>query len=180
MKTAGKITATLALLLGLYVLSYWLLIVEGRISTLKWDSDLLINHPGAYEAVQKAFAPIEEFHEIWTMDLPTRKHLTGHWRSETNGDFVTLGPNQECHFQLGEFSFAGSAKYERDENGFIMEFPHKGQTRLFVLGLNCFLFDLPSSKQASASIGATQFDSSGRGIDYQAILTKHPPSAPAP
>jgi hypothetical protein len=84
---------------------------------------------------------------------------------------------------LGEFSFRGNAKYDRDENGFIMEFPHQGQTRLFVLGLNCFLFALASSEQASASIGETQFDSIDstlRGIDYQAILTKQTTSAQAP
>lgn len=177
MKTAGKITATLALLLGIYVLSYWLLIKKEWVDKLFLNSSFSIQ---VYWAVKDVFAPIRELDQIWTVDLPIHKHLTGHWRSATNSDFVSLGPNQECYFQLGEFSFAGNAKYERDENGFIMEFPHKGQTRLFVLALNCFLFDLPSSKQASASIGATQFDSSGRGIDYQAILTKHPPSAPAP
>lgn len=180
MKTAGKITATLALLLGLYVLSYWLLIVEGRISTLKWDSDLLINHPGAYEAVQKAFAPIEELHEIWTMDLPTRKHLTGHWRSETNSDFVTLGPNQECHFQLGQFTFKGTVKYERYEGGFTMEFPHREQTFLFVLGLPSSFQNLKYSDQATAQVGPTYVDPFQREIGYEATLTKHPPSAPAP
>jgi len=105
MKTAGKITATLALLLGLYVLSYWLLIKKDWAYALFFDSTALFRSQKVYFAICDSFEPIQELEEIWTVDIPTQKHLTGHWRSETNNDFVTLGPNQECHFQLGQFAF---------------------------------------------------------------------------
>ena len=101
MKTAGRITATLVTLLALYVLGYWLLIKQG------WAYQLLSNGTDPFQptkaltAVRSAFAPIRELEQIWTVDVPLRKHLTGHWRSARTNDFVTLGPNQEFHFQLG-------------------------------------------------------------------------------
>jgi hypothetical protein len=184
MKTAGRLTATLALLLALYLLGYWLFIKQ------RWAAKLLdhanpFDNPEVYksvvyEAVIDIFAPIQELDQIWTVDIPTRKHLTGHWRSETNSDFVTLGPNQECHFQLGQFAFEGTAKYERLEGGFIMEFPHQEQTCLFILGLNSEPEVFGTSEQAHAQIGTTHVDPFDRRIDYQTTLTKHPPITPAP
>ncbi len=177
MKTAGKITATLALLIGLYVLSYWLLIKKEWIDRWFLNSSSSIQ---VYWAVKDVFAPIRELDHIWTVDLPIQKHLTGHWRSETNSDFVTLGPNQECHFQLGQFTFTGTARYERYEGGFSMEFPHQEQTCFFVLGLPSSFETLKHSEQATAQIGPTFVDPFQREIEYEATLTKQTPSAPAP
>jgi hypothetical protein len=184
MKTAGKITATLALLLGLYLLGYWLFIKQHWAAKLFGHADPfdkpVVYKSVAYDAVRDIFAPIQELDKIWTVDIPTRKHLTGHWRSEKNSDFVTLGPNQECHFQLGQFAFKGTAKYERFKGGVILEFPHQEQTYLFFLGLNSEPEVFGTSEQAHAQIGTTHVDPSEYRIDYEATLSKQTPSAPAP
>ena len=114
------------------------------------------------------------------MDIHTRKHLTGHWRKDRSEDFVTLDHNHECRFSLGGFAFEGKAKYERNNGGFIMEFPHHGERLLFVLSLNRDPLAFSSSDQASAVIGPTYIDPFERGIYYDTTLTKQPPSAPAP
>jgi hypothetical protein len=188
MKTAGKITATLALLLGLYVLSYWLLIKKDWAYALFFDSTALFRSQKVYFAICDSFEPIQELEEIWTVDIPTQKHLTGHWRSETNNDFVTLGPNQECHFQLGQFAFKGTAKYERDPSGFTMEFPH--QEHLYIFWLSRSLVENLSNPATQSAVSIEQAeafidkDNTNPLLpvirEYETQLTKQTPSAPAP
>ncbi len=179
MKTAGRITTTLALLLSLYLLSYWLLIKKDWLYKMSVFTTNPIAPPPFSDAVRNVFAPIEDLELIWT-SRPIRKHLTGDWRSDKNNDFVTLGPNGECHFQLGEFAFKGNAQYARNEGGFIMEFPHREQRCVFVLVLNSEPEVFGTSDQASALIGPTYVNRSERRIDYDTTLTKQPPITPAP
>jgi hypothetical protein len=178
MKTVGKITTTLALLLSLYLLSYWLLIKKGWADKLLRDAAYPFDATRASRAVYAAFAPINDLELTWTLHLPTRKRLIGHWRSNTNDDFVTIGTNEECQFQLGEFAFKGKAEYDRSELGFIMEFPHKKRRYLFLLGLNDEPMAFRSSGQASAIVGSPHNDPFGNYTDYAITLTKHPPSTP--
>lgn len=194
MKTAGKITANLALLIGLYVLSYWLLIKKGWADKLLgYLPDTSVSHK-AWQSSLAAFKPMVELETIWSVDIPTQKHLIGHWRLGKTNDFVTLGPNFECQFQLDAYAFKGKATYKRSEVGFIMEFPHQNQPYLFVLiknriptGLgitNLAYVSLPapsdSTDKASFCIGPSYVHPSHRRIDFLATLTKQTPSAAAP
>ncbi len=184
MKTAGRITATLALILSLYLLSYWILIKKDWLYKLSefivsefnlepYSETPLIN------AVTKAFKPIEELESIWT-SIITRKHLTGSWRSAKTNDFVTLGPDGECVFQLGEFAFNGNGKYDLYEGGFSMEFPYQDQRYLIVIVLNNDPTVFGTLDQASALIGPTYTDPFDRRIDSEITLTKQAPITPTP
>ncbi len=184
MKTAGRITTTLALLLGVYLLSYWLLIKKD------W-ADKLLGDPGnssvslkGYEMIYSIFAPISELELILSRDIPTRKYLIGHWRSETNSDFVTIGPKHECHFQLSGFASKGEAKYNREKAGLLMEFSHQNQVHIFTLSymesIDPFGPNPPilhSAELAYANVEHTP-KYSNPITDYKATLTKHPPSPP--
>jgi len=187
MKTAGRITASLAAILSLYLLSYWILIKKD------WGHKLLtdptaFHDPGlTYFTAKRAFRPIIELEEIWQLDIPTRKHLIGSWRSETNSDFVTLGPNGECHFQMGHYTFDGTAGYDRNYLGFIMEFPYNDRVHTLLLGdmRMALLFGSHDSasgnaEEAFALVGQSSPDSFHLISLYKTTLTKQSPSPPTP
>lgn len=171
MKTAGRITTTLALLLTVYLLSYWLLFKA------KWAHIVLLNPHSqynsstAYSAVCRAFAPVIELDGFWNVEIPTRKYLTGHWRSEKKGDFVIIGPNQECRFQLGEFASEGKAEVDRVQQGFRLEFLHQKLKHSFFI--TCVNLETPSSSdpEAIAYVGPTTSDP----FALEILMTKHPP-----
>jgi hypothetical protein len=186
MKTAGRITTIIALLIGLYLLSYWLLLKQHCADKLLGDPYTSPVSLKAYEIMFSIFEPISELEEIWSRDIPTRKYLIGHWRSKTNSDFVTIGPTLECQFQLAGFASKGKAKYSRDEAGFVMEFSHQNQIRILTLShtesIDPFHPNPPNLD--SAELGYASIAHKPRYFnpitDYQTTLTKHPPITPAP
>ncbi len=187
MKTAGKITATLALLLGLYLLSYWLLFKKDWLYRSAVDPVNPFGSPKLYEALYTSFEPIRKLDLILNIDVPTKKRLTGQWHSDIPGDFVSLSPDQTCRFKLAEFAFEGKAEYKRSKYGFIMEFPHQGRLHTLVLG-HAIETDVFGSTASASSTKWTATAFIEHSIDpllaptpvYSNLLTKQTPSAPAP
>lgn len=180
MKTARRLTSTLIALLALYVFGYWFLIKN------HW-ADKLLNDPAdpfgqskAMIAVTSIFQPIEEIDSILRIDIPLQKQLIGTWRSETNNDFVTIGPKQECQFQLGEYAFNGLAQYERGQGGLTAAFTHQDQTHEFSFSYVPFSASSGIVHLAFGSIFEISEEYSDDRLRHQSRLIKLPPSAPAP
>lgn len=178
MKTAGKIIATLITLLAVYLLGYWLLIKKEWAHKLLYDhADPFCNQSRAYYAVNDAYEPIRRLDRFWTF----RRYCTGHWGSDTSSDFVTIGPNQECRFRLGEFASEGIADYGSENRRLAMTFQHQDRTYHFVFVLNAGPESLGSSKQAFTGV-ASIFENHPPPIPVRppSHLTKQAPSALAP
>jgi hypothetical protein len=187
MKTAGRITATLALLLGFYILNYWLLVRKG------WATQILGPPRGQfainqlYSAIDKAFRPIARLDHYLNTVVPIRSRVTGHWSADGSSDFVTFDSTQECRFQLGTFTISGKAEYNTANHGFIMEFLHNGKRHQFCLrdlsftkafGMTPPAF--PSDGQVNVFVGRVTHRFQRPTTEYKATLTKYLPSAPAP
>lgn len=187
MKTVRRHTATLLSLLALYLLGYWFLIKNQWADKLLNDRSVPFGQGKAMMAVYNIFQPIADLDTYWNFEIPTRKYLTGYWITDLNSEFVNIGPNQECHFRLGEFSFEGDALYDRYNDEFIMEFPYQEQLHIFRL-IRFFPHDPftpvpPSSderKRAIVKIERTDNTLLPPKLVFEATLTKQPPSAPAP
>jgi hypothetical protein len=187
MKTTGRFTATLLSLLALYVFGYWVLIKNHWADKLLRDPTDPFGQSKARIAITNMFQPISELDWYWNMVIPNRKYLTGHWRSETGNDFVTLGPEGECQFQLGQFTFNGKAEYESQHLCFEVDFIHENRVHRFILGDDSLICTATLSPPRPSHFDyavvyvydSVEFDRGAR-YDFEATLTKHPPSAPAP
>jgi hypothetical protein len=189
MKTPGRITATLIALLTLYVLGYWLFFKKG------WYYDLL-GYSLHSEIMQwttgtlyTVFTPMRKLDRHLNLEIPMRNQLIGDWQSHTTTDNVVISPNLDCHFQLGDFVFAGKVEYDPLIDGLSAKFQHQGQNQIFsfTLGSQNDPFEVVNpfgsesgEVKAHASVGRETSPSLPPVIDYETGLTKHPPSTPAP
>lgn len=180
MKTAGRLTALLLSLLALYLLGYWFLIKNHWADKLLFNPSDPFSTTQAYNAVQYAYRPLGELDYYLNVVVPIRKHLTGYWHTNINGNFVIFGPRDECRFQLGHFALNGTAQFDRSIPGFTMDFLHKNKAYQFELSLDFAPSHSAATEQASAVIRSKSRDPFSDPIDYRTTLSKHPPSAPAP
>jgi hypothetical protein len=180
MKTAGRITTTLVILLSLYLLGYWFLIKKDWADIWLGDRSLAPRTTKAYLAVYAVFAPIDKLDDYLNTVVPIRNYLTGHWRSDTPTDFVTFGPKEECDFRLGEFASKGKVEYSRTRLGYTMEFSGKDQRYLFIIALRYDPNDFGNPKGAHAYVVPSSRILTGKYTAYDTRLTKQPPNTPVP
>lgn len=187
MKTAARLTATLIALLALYVFGYWFLIKKDWLLEINIGSTNPLLPSPFNQAVHKVFVPLAELDRYWNVTIPTRKYLTGHWCAQAGNDFVTLSPEGECQFRLGQFTFNGKAEYYSHHLCFKVEFNHENRVHRFILGDESMIctpgpptLRPPNIDFAHVIIlDVVEFDRGAR-YAYEATLTKQPPSAPAP
>lgn len=170
MKTARTILVVLLVLVGIYLVAYWLLIKRDWVNYV--PSKDPFNSSGPRQVIEDLFGPLREIDFQLNHDPVLRQQSVGHWVGEAGDDFVTITSSLECRFQLGEFRYEGGLKYGRAYGGLFTEFVQDGRQFIFILSpnLSAELSALPKPR-VTAFIGHDPAPRV-RETDYMAELVK--------